>query len=196
MTIIVKAKMKKDNINRVVVAGLIAAVYAAATLICNLVLPGISWGPVQIRISEAICSVALLTPSAVPGLTLGCVIANALNTAISGTGALGILDIIFGSLATFIGASICWKMREKGNIALLAFVFSNALIVPAYLPILLQFSGYYTIPFTTISLDGMWIWMYLFGVVSLCISQSIVLFVLGIPIKNALNSHNKLVSNF
>ena len=184
-----QGNMNNKGLHNIVEASLIAAVYAAATLLCNLVLPGVSWGPVQIRISEALCSVALLTPAAVPGLTIGCVIANALNTIISGTGALGLLDVVFGSCATFLGALFCWKLRERGNVALLAFVATNAIIVPAYLPILLQFSGYYTIPFTSISLDGMWIWMYLFGLVSLTISETLVLYILGIPIKNALRSH-------
>ncbi len=179
----------KTNFNNITQAALIAAVYAAATLLCNLVLPGISWGPVQIRISEALCSVAMLTPAAIPGLTIGCVIANALNTIISGTGALGLLDVVFGSSATFLGALFCWKLREKGIVALFSFVLTNAIIVPAYLPILLQFSGYYTIPFTDISLDGMWIWMYIFGVISLTISESLVLYILGAPIKNALKSY-------
>ena len=180
--------MRKD-INNISQAGIIAAVYAAATLVCNLVLPGLSWGPIQIRISESICALSLLTPAAIPGLTIGCVIANALNTLISGTGALGLLDVCFGSLATFFGAWLCWKFHDKGNIALIFPVVANALIVPAYLPILLQFSGFYTIPFTDISLDGYWIWMYLFGVVGIAVGEAFSVFCLGIPVKNALKKH-------
>ena len=48
-------------------AGMIAAVYAAATLITLLALQGLAWGPVQFRISEAVCVLAVLTPAAVPG---------------------------------------------------------------------------------------------------------------------------------
>ena len=57
-------------------AGMIAAVYAAATLVALLLLQGLAWGPVQFRISEAVCVLAALTPAAVPGLTVGCAIAN------------------------------------------------------------------------------------------------------------------------
>lgn len=52
------------------------------------------------------------TPAAIPGLTLGCVIANVMNIVISGTGMLGMLDVVFGSLATFAGALFTWKMRR------------------------------------------------------------------------------------
>ena len=165
---------------------MIAALYAAATLICMLLLQGLAWGPVQFRISEAICVVAVLTPAAIPGLTAGCIIANLANMAISGTGALGLLDVVFGSTATLIGAVLCWKLRERPALAIGCFVAANALIVPAYLPILLQGLGFYTIPFTTISLDGAYLPMYLFGVVATGIGEALVIYVLGLPLLEAL----------
>ena len=181
-------KLSTDTKN-ITQAGIIAAVYAAATLVCNLVFPAISWGPVQIRLSEAICVVAVLYPSARLGLPLGCAIANLFNIVIAGTGALGFLDVVFGSLATFIGAVLCWKLRGKPMLAIFMFVIANCLIVPAYLPILSQWTGFYTIPFTDISLDAYWGWMYLFGVVSIFISESLVIYVLGVPILKALQKH-------
>ena len=57
---------------RVAQAGMVAATYAAATLVTLLLLQGLAWGPVQFRISEAVCVLALLTPAAIPGLTVGC----------------------------------------------------------------------------------------------------------------------------
>ena len=156
-------------------AGMIAAVYAAATLITLLALQGLAWGPVQFRISEAVCVLAVLTPAAVPGLTVGCIIANLMALAINGTGALGMLDVVFGSLATFLGALWCWKMRERPKLALLGPVIANALIVPAYLPLLLQGLGYYTIPFTSIALDGLYLPMYLFGVVATGLGEALVI---------------------
>ena len=167
-------------------AGMIAAVYAAATLIALLLLQGLAWGPVQFRISEAVCVLAVLTPAAVPGLTVGCIIANVISLAINGTGALGMLDVVFGSLATFLGALWCWKMRERPKVALLGPVIANALIVPAYLPLLLQGLGYYTIPFTTIALDGMYLPMYLFGVLATGLGEALVMYVLGLPLLTAL----------
>ena len=166
--------------------GVIAAVYAAATLVELLFLQGLAWGPVQCRISEAVCAIAVVTSSAVPGLSLGCAIANLCNVAISGTGALGMLDVVFGTLATFLGALWCRRFRSRPALALFGFVLANALIVPLYLPILLQGLGYYTIPFTSISLEGMYIPMYLFGVVAVGIGEALVMYILGLPLLRAI----------
>ncbi len=171
---------------RIAHTGMIAAVYAAATLVALLALQGLAWGPVQFRISEAVCVLAVLTPAAVPGLTLGCALANLIALAVNGTGALGLLDVVFGSLATFLGALWCWKMRERPRIALLGPVIANALIVPAYLPLLLQGMGFYTIPFTGIALDGAYVPMYLFGLVATGIGEALVMYVLGMPLLAAL----------
>lgn len=171
-------------------AGMIAAVYAACTLAALVLLQGLAWGPVQFRISEALVALAVLTPAAVPGLAIGCVIANLANMVISGTGALGLLDVVFGSVATLIGALWCRKFADRPAIALLGPVLANALIVPAYLPILLQGLGFYTIPFTTISLDGAYIPMYLFGLVATGIGEAVVVYVLGLPLVSALRKAN------
>lgn len=165
---------------------LIAALYAAATLVALLFLQGLAWGPVQFRISEAICVVALYTPAAMPGLTIGCVIANLMNCVISGTGALGLLDVVFGSLATLLGSIMCWKLRKRPALAISGFVLANALIVPAYLPILLEGLGFYTIPFTDISIDGAYLPMYLFGVIATGIGEAAVMYILGYPLSKLL----------
>ena len=165
---------------------LIAALYAACTLVALVLLQGLAWGPVQFRVSEAVCVLAALTPAAVPGLTVGCALANLINIAISGTGALGLLDVVFGSLATFLGALWCWRMRERPVLALAGPVVANALIVPAYLPLMLQGLGYYTIPFTSIDLDGLYLYMYLFGLVATGLGEAVVVYVLGLPLLRAL----------
>lgn len=167
-------------------AGVVAALYAAATLVALLLLQGLAWGPVQFRISEAVCVAALLTPAAVPGLTVGCIVANLIALVVNGTGALGLFDVVFGSLATCVGALWCWKMREHPKVAVLGPVIANALIVPAYLPIMLQGMGFYTIPFTSISLEGAYLPMYLFGVVATGIGEALVMYVLGLPLYAAL----------
>lgn len=172
-------------------AAVIAAVYAVLTLLTILFLQGLAWGPIQFRISEALCVVALFTPAAVPGLTIGCIIANLANTIISGTGALGMLDVVFGSSATCIGAILCWKLRKRPALAIGSFVLTNALIVPAYLPILLMGLGYYTIPFTDISIDGAYLPMYLFGLVATGLGEAVVIYVLGWPLSLALRNYFK-----
>ena len=166
--------------------GLVAAVYAACTLVALLLLQGLAWGPIQFRISEALVVLAVLTPSAVPGLTIGCIIANLASLVINGTGALGLLDVVFGSLATFLGAVWCCTCANKPKLALLGPVVTNALIVPAYLPLLLQGMGFYTIPFTSIDLDGAYVPMYLFGLIATGIGEACVVYILGLPLLAAL----------
>lgn len=175
--------MKSNYIARV---GVIAAAYAACTLIALLFLGSLAWGPIQFRVSEALCVLALFTPAAIPGLTLGCVIANVMNIVISGTGMLGMLDVVFGSLATFAGACFTYKMRRRPLLALAGPVLANALIVPAYLPLLLRGIGFYTIPFTTISLDNSWLLMYLFGLVTTGAGEAVIMYVLGYPLSRSL----------
>lgn len=178
--------MKSKRTSYVAQAGMIAAVYAAATLVALLLLQGLAWGPVQFRISEVFVVLAVFTPAAVPGLTIGCVVANLINCVIGGTGVLGLLDVVFGSAATLLGALWCRKFRERPALALLGPVLANALIVPAYLPILLQGFGFYTIPFTTIDLDGAYPLMYLFGFIATGIGEAIVVYALGLPLLKAL----------
>ena len=175
--------MKSTDIAHV---GAIAALYAASTLIVMLLLGNLAWGPVQFRISEALCALALFTPAAIPGLTLGCVIANVVNIVLSGSGMLGLLDVVFGSLATFAGALFTWKMRSHPLVALAGPVIANALIVPAYLPILLRATGFYTIPFTSIALDSSWLLMYMFGLVTTGLGEAVIMYVLGYPLSRSL----------
>lgn len=174
--------------------GIIAAVYCAATVLCMLFLSGLAWGPIQLRLSEALCILAMFTPAGVPGLTLGCVLANLISIPLNGTGPLGMLDVVFGSAATLLGALWMRKFRDRPLIALFGPVLANAVIVPLYLPILLQGLGFYTIPFTDIAVDGMYPAMYLFGLVFVGIGEAIVLYVLGGPLYKALKSTSLFAS--
>lgn len=167
--------------------GVIAAAYAALTLVALTMLGSLAWGPVQFRVSEALCVLALFTADAVPGLALGCAIANIANIALSGTGMLGMLDVVFGTLATALGAWFTWRNRRRPALAVLGPVLANALIVPAYLPLLLQGIGFYTIPFTSIALDGAYPAMYAFGLLATGIGEAVVMYVLGLPFARALS---------
>lgn len=171
---------------RVARIGMIAAAYAALTLVTLLFLGSLAWGPVQFRVSEALCVLALFTADAVPGLALGCAIANVANIVLSGTGMLGMLDVVFGTLATALGAWFTWRNRRHPALALLGPVIANALIVPAYLPLMLQGIGFYTIPFTSIALDGAYPAMYAFGLLSTGVGEAAVMYVLGLPLARAL----------
>lgn len=176
-----------EHARRVARVGMIAAVYAALTLVSLLFLGSLAWGPVQFRVSEAVCVLALLTSDAVPGLALGCVIANLANIVLSGTGMLGMLDVVFGSLATALGAWFTWRNRRRPALALLGPVIANAIIVPAYLPLMLQGIGFYTIPFTTIALDGAYPAMYAFGLLATGAGEAVVMYALGMPLYRAIS---------
>ena len=167
--------------------GMIAAIYAGLTLVTLLFLGSLAWGPVQFRISEAVCALALLTADAVPGLALGCAIANVANIVLSGTGMLGMLDVVFGSVATALGAWFTWRNRRRPALALMGPVIANALIVPAYLPLMLQGIGFYTIPFTNIALDGAYPAMYVFGLLATGAGEAVVMCLLGLPLFRALS---------
>lgn len=99
----------------------IAALYVVMTLIPAAF--GLSSGAIQVRISEALCALTFFTPTAVPGLTVGCLIANLL------TGA-NILDVVFGTLATLIGAIGGRLLRKHQYLVTLPTVIANTLIVP------------------------------------------------------------------
>ena len=93
--------MKHNLTKKLVRTALVAAIYATLTLI----LAPISYGAVQFRISEMLMLLAFINPLYITGLTLGCLIANIL-------GGLGLLDIIFGTLATFLSAVVMYKTSK------------------------------------------------------------------------------------
>ena len=126
--------------HRVAQAGVIASVYAALTYLLLQIPGGIAWGFVQFRLSEALTVVACITPAAVPGLALGSTIANL--SSVASLGAAGWLDVVFGSLGTLLGAAWSWRFREHTALALAGPVVTNALIVPAYLPVMLRAAGH------------------------------------------------------
>ncbi len=112
--------MKNKNITFMTQAAMIAAIYVVLTY----VFAPFSFGEVQIRISEALTILPIFTPAAVPGLLVGCLIGNILGGAI-------LPDIIFGSIATLLGAALTYKLRgTKPWIAALPPVVTNAIIVP------------------------------------------------------------------
>lgn len=165
-------------------AGVIAGTYAALTLLVLQLPSQLGWGLVQFRPSEAITVVACFTPAAIPGLWLGAAVANAFN--ISQVGPIAMFDVVFGSTASLLGAIWTWRHRRRPVVALAGPVVANALIVPAYLPFLLMGLGLYTVPFLGIDLEGSWLAMYLFGVVSVGLGEAVVVYGLGLPLLRVL----------
>lgn len=105
------------------VSAVIAALYAALTLL----LAPISYGNLQCRVSEAMTLLPMLTPAAIPGLFVGCVIANLYTGSV--------LDIVFGSLATLIAAIATYFLRNKKILAGACPVVANGLIVGTVLSV-------------------------------------------------------------
>lgn len=165
-------------------AGMIAAIHAGLTLLTMQTLSALAWGPIQFRVSEALTVLAAFTPAAIPGLALGSVIANSFNLATLGP--LALLDIVFGSLATALGAAWTHRFRDRPAVGLLGPVLANALIVPAYLPVLVKGLGLYRIPLLGIDLEGDWLLMYAFGLVAVAAGQAVVVYGLGMPLLAAL----------
>ncbi|MBN2405513.1 MAG: QueT transporter family protein [Coriobacteriia bacterium] len=165
-------------------AGIIAAIYAALTLIVLQLPSQLGWGLVQFRVSEAVTVVALFTPAGIPGLAIGTMVANAFM--LTQVGPLAMLDVVFGSVGSLLGAAWMWRFRKRPSLALAGPVIANALIVPAYLPILLKGFGLYQVPFLGIDLEGHWLAMYLFGVVAIALGEAIVVYGLGLPLYGGL----------
>ncbi len=116
--------MKRKNQKKVrflTLSSTIAALYVVLTLISAVF--GLSSGAIQIRISEALCVLTFFTPAAIPGLTVGCLISNLI------TGA-NLLDVVFGTLATLIGALGGYYLRRKQWLISLPTVLSNTIIIP------------------------------------------------------------------
>lgn len=103
---------------------LIAAVYATVTV----ALAPVSYGPIQIRVSEALAVLPFVSPAAVPGLFFGCLLANML-------GGFGLPDIVLGSAATLVSAALTRRVPHA-LLAPLPPVIVNAVVVSAYLSVL------------------------------------------------------------
>ena len=101
-------------------ASVIAALYAVLTVITA----GFSSGPIQIRISEALCILAVFTPAAVPGLTVGCIAANLLT-------GCALWDVVLGSLSTLAGALGVRLLRKLPYLAPLPYVAANVVGISA-----------------------------------------------------------------
>lgn len=107
------------KVKYIVKAGIIAALYAVITV---LVAP-ISYGGMQIRISEAMAVIPYFTTSGIPGLFVGCLLANFFGSP------LGMLDVVLGSLTSLIAAFITSKIKTKELVPLPSIIL-NALIIP------------------------------------------------------------------
>lgn len=106
---------------KLTMASLIATLYVILTLLARLL--GIDSGVIQLRFSEALCILPIFTPSAIYGLFVGCLLSNILTGAV-------IWDIIFGSIATLLGAIGTRMLRKNPYLAVIPPILANTLIIP------------------------------------------------------------------
>ncbi|HEY8390647.1 MAG TPA: QueT transporter family protein [Clostridia bacterium] len=149
-------KINKSLLTLQIVRGaIIAALYAGLTIL----LQPISYGPLQFRVSEALTILPLFFVEAIPGLTIGCFIANAYM--------YGPIDMIFGSLATLI-ASILTRYSRKIWLGIIPPIVINALVIP--------------LVFIMVGEDV----VYWFSVLTMFIGQTGAIIGLGVPLYYAL----------
>ena len=149
-------------------AAMIAAGYTVLTLLAMML--NLAYGPVQFRFSEALTVLPVLTPAAVPGLAVGCLLSNLWSS-------MGALDIIFGTAATLLAALTTYKVRNirvKGIpiLAPLPPVLFNALIVG--------------VEITIVSPGGFVFPAFLANALSVGLGELAVCYVLGLPLLVAL----------
>lgn len=148
-------------------AALIAALYVALTYVANLF--GLANGAVQLRLSEALTILPAFTTAAIPGLFIGCLLANLLTGCV-------FWDILFGSVATLI-AAIGTRLIAKNNkwLAPIPPILANTLVVP------------FVIKFAYGSLDAL---PYLF--LTVFAGELLSCGVLGVPLYALLEKHKRL----
>lgn len=96
----------KKNTRYLVQGAMIAALYVVLTHLQNLLPGNLTWGAVQFRVSEALCILSFFTPTAIPGLGLGCLVFNLTS------GAALPVDYLVGTLASVLAAFFMWKTRN------------------------------------------------------------------------------------
>ena len=113
--------MKKTSIRFLVRSAMIAALYVALTLVSAAF--GLSSGAVQVRLSEALCVLPVFTTAAIPGVTLGCFLANLLT---GGT----VWDLTIGVFATLTGLVLARLLRRWKYLSSLPTILSNTILIP------------------------------------------------------------------
>lgn len=115
---------------------LIAALYVVLTFLAQFF--GLASGVIQLRLSEALTILPYFTPAAILGLFIGCFLSNLL---IGGA----MLDVVFGSIATLLGAVLAYLLRKHKWLVPIPNIFSNTIIVPFVLRYIYTLDG--TLPY-------------------------------------------------
>jgi uncharacterized membrane protein len=124
----------RKKIQGLAIAAIIAATYVVLTYVASAL--GLASGAIQIRLSEALTILPVFTPYAIPGLFIGCLLANILTGCV-------LWDIILGSLATLVGAIFTYLLRKNKLIATIPPILANTFIVPFVLIYFYGLEGFY-----------------------------------------------------
>ncbi len=124
--------MRNKNVLFLTQAAMIAALYVVLTILANTL--GLASMAIQVRFSEALTILPYFTPAAIPGLFAGCMLSNILT-------GCSIPDIIFGSLATLLGAFGTYALRKHKWLTPLPPIAANVLIIPFILAYIYELEG-------------------------------------------------------
>lgn len=159
--------MRNKKVLFIVQAAMIAAIYVVLTYFISAF--NLASGAIQVRISEALTILPFFTPAAIPGLWIGCLLSNLL------TGCLP-MDVVFGSLATLLGAVGTYCLRKYKWLAPIPPIVANTLIVPFVLAYVYGAEG--SIPYFMLTVG---------------IGEVISCYVLGMILLNALNKYRNVI---
>lgn len=151
----------KKTIHNICISATIAAAYVALTFFSNIF--GLAYGPIQFRISEVLTILPVFTPAAIPGLTIGCFVANIAS--------FNALDMLFGTAATLIAAILTYLLKDIKikNIPFLSFfppVIINAIIIGFEI-------SWFFLP------EGLSLWGFVISAIEVGIGQLVVCYGLG-----------------
>ena len=163
----------KITTRTVVTGGVIAALYAVLTYVSAAF--GLAYGPIQLRVSEVLTLLPLFTPVAVPGLTVGCFLAN--------IGSSNAVDLIFGTAATLIAALLTRLLQNVTIKSFPALSFLSPVIVNAVM-VGFEISAFF--------LDGFTVAGFALSAVQVGCGELLVIFILGTPFYCWMKKHKKL----
>ena len=158
------------SVRSLALVGLIAAVYATVSLLSY----PISFGPFQCRVSEALTVMPIILPEAVPGLALGCAIANLIGI---GASPIGAWDILFGTLATLL-AAICTRCLRRVTV--------KGVPLPATLPPILFNAAVVGFEVAYFCSPGFSLSEFLVCAAWIALGEAVAVWVVGLPLYYAL----------
>ena len=167
--------MRNKKVLFITQAALIAAIYVVLTSVCAQF--NLASGSVQVRLSEVLCILPFFTTAAIPGLFLGCLTANLITGCV-------IWDVIFGSLATLIGAVGTYMLRKHKFLCTLPPVLANTIIVPFVL--------IYAYGIPSINVGGFDV-TYWFTALTVGIGEVISICIVGSIFLNVLNKYRSVI---